>query len=258
MLIVLIKPFITPLLIGLSLFAARRWGAFIGGVLAGLPSISGVASFFLALEQGPAFAADAAAHSLYGVVVCCAMTLVYVWLAKISPWYIALPCALVVYWGAGLAAQQLPNILWISALAAIFSPPLVILLLPRPIHTGILLPRPPWVIPAQMVCAGLLIVLLTEGAASFGAYWSGVLLFFPVCVIVLGTFAHAVQGLDAVIPLVRGLMTGFVGGVLFSVFIAYYVCSLPLSVCYALATGIALGTSALISMGLSRRRQCSA
>ena len=55
----LLKILLTPLLILLCAGVTRRWGTFLGGAVAGLPLISGPTSFFLTLEQGPAFAAAA-------------------------------------------------------------------------------------------------------------------------------------------------------------------------------------------------------
>ena len=55
----LVKIFLTPLLILMCLLVARRWGSFVGGVIAGLPLISGPVSFFLTLEQGATFSATA-------------------------------------------------------------------------------------------------------------------------------------------------------------------------------------------------------
>ena len=93
-----------------------------------------------------------------------------------------------------------------------------------------------------------------------GPVWSGMLLFFPVMVAILGTFTHATQGPDAVAPLLRGLMTGCFGGVTFSLCIALFLGRglLPLGSCYALAAVLALGVSWLVAhlRALSVRHGC--
>jgi hypothetical protein len=58
----------TPLVVLAASLAARRWGDVVGGWLVGLPLTSGPVALFLARERGPAFAADAAAGSLAGVL----------------------------------------------------------------------------------------------------------------------------------------------------------------------------------------------
>ena len=87
----LVKILLTPLLILLCLLAARRWGAFVGGVIAGLPLISGPVSFFLTLEQGAAFSAAASFNTLLGVLACTTTALIYPRLAVWGmPWFVCL------------------------------------------------------------------------------------------------------------------------------------------------------------------------
>ena len=50
MIIFLIKLIAAPLLLALATLAARRWGTVLGGILIGLPLISGPISVFLAIE----------------------------------------------------------------------------------------------------------------------------------------------------------------------------------------------------------------
>jgi hypothetical protein len=63
-----IKLIVTPLVVLAATLAARRWGDAVGGWLVGLPLTSAPVSVFLAIEQGPAFAAQAADGSIAGVV----------------------------------------------------------------------------------------------------------------------------------------------------------------------------------------------
>ena len=58
--ILVLKLVVTPLLISAATLVARRWGPGVGGWLAGFPLTSAPVSVFLALEQGPDFAAGAA------------------------------------------------------------------------------------------------------------------------------------------------------------------------------------------------------
>ena len=55
MIIFLIKLIAAPLLLALATLAARRWGTVLGGILIGLPLISGPISVFLAIENGAGF-----------------------------------------------------------------------------------------------------------------------------------------------------------------------------------------------------------
>src|SRR6266542_2340199 len=66
--IFVLKLIVTPLLIAAATLVARRWGPGVGGWLAGFPLTSAPVSVFLALEQGPDFAAGAAVGTLGGVI----------------------------------------------------------------------------------------------------------------------------------------------------------------------------------------------
>jgi len=65
--VIVLKLVVTPLLIAVATLVARRWGHGVGGWLSGFPLTSAPVSVFLALEQGPAFAAGAAAGTLLGL-----------------------------------------------------------------------------------------------------------------------------------------------------------------------------------------------
>jgi hypothetical protein len=59
---------LTPPIVRAGWLVARRWGGAIGRWLVGLPLTSAAVSVFLAVEQGPHFAAEAANGSLAGVL----------------------------------------------------------------------------------------------------------------------------------------------------------------------------------------------
>src|SRR5512139_2039614 len=80
--ILVFKCLLTPLLMTAATLAARRWGAAVGGWIVGLPITSGPISLFLALEQGPDFAARAAVGTLLGINAVVATLLTYALLAR--------------------------------------------------------------------------------------------------------------------------------------------------------------------------------
>jgi len=109
--LLVLKVILTPLLVAAATLAARRWGFMVGGWLAGLPLVSGPISIFLALEQGPAFAAQAAAAALLGLFAAVTFCLVYACGAKKLTWQTSLLCAFSVYllttWGLSLVTSSL-------------------------------------------------------------------------------------------------------------------------------------------------------
>src|SRR5580658_3582469 len=75
--------------VGASL-AARRFGPRIGGLVAGLPVVAGPILLVYALTHGTAFAADAAAGTLLGLISLTAFVAVYGRLAGQSHWLVGL------------------------------------------------------------------------------------------------------------------------------------------------------------------------
>src|SRR5579864_6606619 len=104
--LVLLKLVLTPTLIGAASLAGRRWGAFIGGWLIALPLTSGPVTFFLALDQGPGFAAGVAAGSLLGVMAIAAFAVAYGRLAR-RGWPVAVAGAAATFAVVGAIAQPL-------------------------------------------------------------------------------------------------------------------------------------------------------
>ena len=247
----LVKIILTPLLILACLLAARRWGAFVGGVAAGLPLISGPVSFFLTLEQGPAFSAQASFSTLLGVLACTATALIYPWLAALGlPWFVALPAAVGGFLGGGWAVLHLPFSHGAALALASAMPVLILLCLPKTAvrHEEHHAVDARWRVPAQMTSGAVLVYAVTESARWLGPGWSGVLMFFPVMVCSIVPFVHAIQGVDAVVRTFRGLMAGWFGCIAFAAVVMVGVEHLHLLPCYALATAAALLASAAVSL----------
>lgn len=254
--ILLFKLFSTPLLVWLSIWASRRWGAFVGGCIAGLPSISGPISFCIALEQGTDFAAAVAYNALFGVSAVCVFTLTYAWIAQRHAWYVALATAEAAYfatgWVVGFAPQDLTPLAVAVGLAG---PPLTLACMPKlpSSATDPMRPQSRWLVPAQMLLGALVVLTITETALRLGAHWSGVLTFYPVMVSILTPFCHAEHGPRAARQLLGGLMTGFVGGTSFTVVVLFGVQTLPIAVCYSLAAGLSLLLCTVVGLFQQKR-----
>ena len=141
MIIFLIKLIAAPLLLALATLAARRWGTVLGGILIGLPLISGPISVFLAIENGAGFAVETARGALAGTVALAVFTCVY---AAVCPkgWLKASFLSVALYVLASWIAAELPIsavTLAVSAAAAIV---LSLWIMPVP-HSAAVKRRPP-------------------------------------------------------------------------------------------------------------------
>ena len=242
----LFKVICTPLLMWGSLLITRRWGAFAGGIAAGLPTISGPVSFSLAVEQGPDFAAAAALDALYAVLGVSVFTVVYAWTARSGRrWPLCLLSAAAGFLTTGWCVDLLPRTAWLSIACGLLAPPLTVRLLPPGGGRIIPAPQARWILPLEMVLATLLVVGVSCAASVLGRHWSGVLSFYPVMLTLLSPWCHATQGPSAVRDLLAGMMTGFAGGTSLTAVVLLCVQHLSLAACYGLGVLTALVVSAV-------------
>lgn len=207
--ILLLKLVLVPALVALVTLAGRRWGPAVAGWLSAFPVVAGPILFFIAVEQGAMFAAQAAVGTLSAVLGMLAFGLSYAWAATRYTWPWSLSLAYVGYaaavflldwWNATLptAVQGVLAGLWLAprlypALAQAAGPAV----------------KPPGDMMLRMGLGALLVVLVTYFAASLGPALSGILAMFPVMGTVLVLFTHRSAGAAAAIQLLRGMVLGF-------------------------------------------------
>ena len=203
------KLVLTPALLGLATLAGRRFGERAAGWLAGLPLTSGPVSVFLALEQGPVFAAKAASGTILGLVSVASFCAAYALAAARGGGWPACAAGGVLAFLAATAALSAvpPEPLTAFALAAAAAAlALALVGRPRAKPAGSAAPR--WDLPLRMLVATSLVLALTAGAPSLGPALAGLLSPFPVFVGVLTAFAHGQRGASAA----RGVLAGALAG----------------------------------------------
>src|SRR5215475_7256295 len=104
--ILLVKLVVTPVLIAVATLVGRRWGPSVAGWVAGFPLTSGPVSVFLALEQGPGFAAQAAVGTLLGLAAMAGFCLVYSRVAPRAGWPAGTLAGVVTFVGGTLVLAQ--------------------------------------------------------------------------------------------------------------------------------------------------------
>jgi|SRR5947209_1815763 len=207
-----LKLILTPVLIGLASLAGRRWGPAISGWLVGLPFTSAPIAFFLALAQGTHFAALAATGTMAGTISQAGFCLAYAVIARRQAWPAAFLGGCAVFAAATIVLRllTLPAVLIFAVVILVLG--LVIWRLPRmPDADQEAIRLPVWDIPARMVVATGFVLLLTGIAPALGARLTGLLAPFPLYASVLTVFAHALQGAEAGIKVLRGLLLGLFG-----------------------------------------------
>lgn len=241
-----LKLVVTPLLILAASVAGRRWGQAVSGWFVGLPLTSGPIAFFVALEHGAGFAAATAVGALAASMAEAAFCLAYAHAARPGRWPLALGAACVAFAATAVVLQ--PLALSLAPLAAIVFVALVaaLRLMPRGAEARAT-PPPRWDLPARMVIATLLVVLVTEAAPALGPRLSGVLAAFPVYAAILTVFGHR-SGPAAAVQVLRGLLLGLFGFAGFFVVLGSLIegAGLLLAFAAAVATTAAIQTGSLV------------
>lgn len=223
--LVLLKLVLTPTLIGAASVAGRRWGAFTGGWLIALPLTSGPVTFFIALDQGPGFAATVAVGSLLGVMGIAAFAVAYARLGGGRAWPAAVTGAAAAFGVVGLAAQPLVGLPVGLPLALVLASLVVAARgLPHPGPDEGSGRAPTWEIPARMLIGTAIVLALTAAADALGPGLSGVVAIFPTFAAILTVFAHRREGYAQAVAVLRGLLTGLYGT---AAFFAILIVTLP-------------------------------
>jgi hypothetical protein len=241
----LLKIVLTPGLIAVATLLERRWGPGIGGAFAGLPLTSAPVSLFLALEQGPEFAAEAAGGTLLGLLSQGAVCLVYSWLARRTIWWMCTVASVAAFAGVTWILGQVSLPVW--AAFGVVCTLLVLIAAAIPATPPTIAPahRPRWDLPARMLVATGIVITLTSAAGRLGPTWTGLLSPFPVFALVLGVFTHRAQGPGAAARLLRGIVLGSLAHAAMFVLLASLLVRWSLAWTYALASIAALAVNGL-------------
>lgn len=206
--IFILKLAIVPLFIGLITLAGRKWGAGIAGLLGAFPVVAGPIVIFIAIEQGPAFAALTSISAISAVACLLIFGLVYSWSCIRLSWPLALLSALAAWFASAFILATTPLSLEFALLIAISSLALTPSLLPR-----IKPASPPKArlhdLPWRMLVGAALTFSVTTLASALGEVWSGIFAVFPVIGLVLAVFTHYTLGPAYVTQVYRGMVKGF-------------------------------------------------
>lgn len=249
----LLRGGISAAVVASLLLAARRWGRELAGLLAGLPTVTGPALVWLALDRGSEFAAQAVHGAVAAAVPCALFALAYACLSlRCSRWSALL-------WASAASLLCLPLLaLWQGPLQlALVLATLVcaacLALMPRaqqrplapescitPLRAGVI----------TVLVAGAVSALASLLAQTLGPYWAGVLTSPPLLAAAVALELHRQGCTMRVQDFLRGYTMGLVGRSVFAALFGALLMprGLSLALTTALAAALLLGWGGLAWM----------
>lgn len=209
--LVVAKLALVPAVVWLASLAARRWGHAVSGYLGGFPMIGGPITFYLAIDFGPAFAAQVAVATLAAVAGQAGHLLGFAYAGRAWGPVAGLACGLVAYVVIASSGAPMGSSPFLALALAVTGLAIAWRFLPRPAGPASLPSIPPVELWLRLVAALVLATVILFGAESFGPVLSGVLLSLPITGAIMPPFTLALYGRDALAWLQRGFITGLTG-----------------------------------------------
>ena len=245
-LLLIFKFSVTPILVGLTSLAARKWGNTVAGLIMGFPLMTAPISIFLTIEQGAAFTISTTIGILIALVGIAVYALAYVLAARFSPWPVAIAFAYSAFFATSWFVAPYLTTHVKAALAAYGAILLSIMLMPRHRTTGTPPQVPAWEIWLRMFSTAAMIALVTTIAKLVGPTWTGIIATIPVMATIMVTFTHARSGHQPAAVFMRSMMLSMFSFATFFVVAAYALRWLDPLHAYVFATVTAVALSPLV------------
>ena len=238
----LLRLLLVPAAVWLASLAGRRWGHTVSGYLGGLPLIGGPITLYLALDHGPAFAAQSATVTLAAIMGQAAHLMVFAHVGRGAPWAVSLAAGWAAFAAVAIAVTFLPLTPWVAFALAAAGLAAAWRWLPHPRGDAALPAIPAAELRLRLVAAFALAAAILWSAKAFGPVVSGVLLSVPVTGSIMPPFTLALYGPDAVARLMRGFVVGLAGFTAFFFVISAAVVAVGITPAFLAAIAAALAT----------------
>lgn len=246
--LLLLKLTLIPSVIAFVTLAIRKWGNKLGGLIGSMPWVAGPILLFFIFEQGKAFGIQAIQGTMTGILALISFCLSYSIFSQKLTWVPTLLLSYVIYTATAVVINYLQLNLLLSYALVMGSVLLALRFFPIPTGQPASSRRLPFDIPIRMVVATLFVLVITGLASVLGPNWSGILTPFPILTSILAIFSHSLQGSNATITTLRGLVLGLLGFTTFLVLQAYLLPSFSIAVSF----GVAFVVNTIINLVASR------
>lgn len=247
----LAKLILTPSMMYFASAAGRRWGPGVSGWLTGLPLLAGPISIFICLEQGPSFAAHAAGTTLLGMWSSCAFCLAYHAASRFG-WQAASVAAIAAFTVGTALLRQAEVSPWLGIAGVFAAAALCLWTIRAPTARPVAIAPPAWDMPMRLVISATFVLVQTGIAGWLGPQLSGLVIPFPIVVILLTAFAHHQFGVDGAVRVLRGFLIGMYAFAAFFLVVALGLQPLGAVAAYGLALAACLTINGATLWGLRK------
>ena len=206
--ILIFKLLSAPALILALTIIIRRYSPGIAGLVMGVPLVTGPISVFTAIEQGSAFAHQAAIGNLVGQVSTCLFGTAFAFATRRLPTWLSAVCGVGLFAAATALWNQFHWTLSSAITLLLSSLAVLALLAPKGAATLGSAVAPKWDLPARILSSMVFVFVITSSASAVGPQLSGLIAPFPVFVLILLSFIHLHHGAGAAAAMVRGIILG--------------------------------------------------
>lgn len=228
----------TALLVITVALLVGRLGPQMGGLIAGVPMVVAPGYLFLMPNQSAAFIAEAAAFTIYALCGTLCFCIVFIQLvARRRGLFLSLAAAVGTWLVAASGTQALPPAPMLAAVGYVGLCWLAVTLSARVVER-VPAPRPTrgWgELIVRGVAAGLLVGVAATFAHILGPIWSGLLLGFPIGLVVVSITVHRRYGPLVTVATLASAQVGMLSIVVFALTVAIAADYLPWDATFAVA-----------------------
>jgi uncharacterized membrane protein (GlpM family) len=249
----LLKIAMTALIVVAASVVVERTGAFVGALVASLPTAGGAALIILAFEHPPSFIASSAIGSMVSMAACAIFALSYAALAQRHSLTVSLGGAFLVWFVAALLSRLVD---WTATTALLLNAvvyPLTIFAAVRFLGHSAVKARVKlngrdlaWRAGVVTFC----VIIVTAASQSLGSYFSGVFAFFPVAMGSFFIILHSRLGGPAAASVAAHVQAPLIGLVLG--LLAVHLLAEPIGVWWSYAVGLSIGVAWNVLLWLVR------
>lgn len=246
------KAALTATTVALLLLVAQRFDRRMAGLLAGLPTVTGPALLWLALEFGNEYVIQAAAGAVAASAMCAVFAWVYDCMSRRGSAVAALVAAVIASALAAVALRGTCTGVVVALALAAATCVLVVFVLQDDVESASSVRRLRGELALTALASGAVSGLVAASAMTVGPFWAGVLASPPLIAAAIAVHQQLFAGHASVRRFLRGYVAGLLGRAVFAAAFAALLTTFGASTAALLAAALGSLLSAAVMRWIAR------